>query len=340
MTCGRCGASVAEGLRYCGYCGAAMQDPLASRPPRHSDPDQLVARVRAALSQEYHVESELARGGMGVVFKAREVERGRPVAIKVLTPELALHERAAERFKREARTVAELDHPGIVPVYRVGRSGEVLYIAMKFIDGRPLGRLIEAQGALPVPVVVHVLRSAAQALSYAHARGIVHRDVKADNILIDQGGHALMTDFGVALRAADVTLTIDGAVVGTPAYMSPEQCFGSRAGPQSDQYSLGVVAFVMLAGSAPFASETIAGYIQQHLSTPVPDMRPVRDDLPEALVAWVTRALAKDPRDRFETTQRMVDELEAVPISAAERREAQDTLRRLGRGEALARVSA
>ena len=340
MTCHHCGAPVADGLRYCGYCGTSVQDPVGGSSPATPDRGSLIDRIGLALSGEYQVEQELARGGMGVVFKARELGQGRLVALKVLAPELALHERAAERFKREARTVTDLDHPNIVPVYRVGQAGDVLYIAMKFIEGRPLGKLIEAQGALPVPVVIHVLRSSALALAYAHERGIVHRDVKGDNILVDSDGHALMTDFGVALRAADVTLTVDGAVVGTPAFMSPEQCAGTRAGPQSDQYSLGVVAFYMLAGSAPFASETIAGYIQHHLTTPVPDIRPVRDDLPEGLVAVVNRALAKDLRDRFDTTRQMVAAIDAIPQSPAERRDAQETLRQLSRGAALARVSA
>lgn len=316
-----------------------MQDPESDTVLVHSESSGLIDRIRLTLSGDFEVESELARGGMAVVYQARELALGRTVALKVLSPELAAHTRAAERFKREARMVAELDHPNIVPVYRVGQIGDLLFIAMKFIEGHPLGKIVEAQGALPVPVVIHVLRAAARALEYAHERGIVHRDVKGDNILVNTEGRVLMTDFGVALRISEVTLTADGSVIGTPAFMSPEQCAGKRAGPQSDQYSLGVVAFSMLAGSTPFASETLAGYIQHHLSTPAPDLRQVRADIPLSLIQIVTRALAKEPRDRFATTRAMREAIEAVPLSATEEREAQETLRRLAQGDRLARVS-
>jgi tRNA A-37 threonylcarbamoyl transferase component Bud32 len=305
-----------------------------------NDQDTLLERLRRVLAGELEVEGELARGGMGVVFKAREVGLGRRVALKVLAPELAVNVRAAERFKREGRTVAELDHPNIVPVYRVGQVGDVLFMAMKFIEGRGLGSIVEAQGALPVPVVIDVLRAAARALAYAHGRGIVHRDVKGDNILVDTEGQVMMTDFGVALRAADVTLTLDGSVIGTPAFMSPEQCSGERAGPQSDQYSLGVVAFQMLAGAVPFTSETITGYIQHHLLTPAPDLRTVRTDLPPELLAVVRRALAKRARDRFASTEEMLIAIEAIPFTADQQRESQDTLRRLVRGSLVGKIDA
>lgn len=339
MKCFRCGSEVADGLRYCGYCGIPVTDPQASTMVVESQTEGLIERVRMVLTGEYEVEAELARGGMGIVFKAREVGLGRVVALKVLSPELSLNVRAAERFKREARMVADLDHASIVPVYRVGQIGDVLFIAMKFVEGRPLGKAVEVHGAVPIPVVLQVLRSASRALAYAHERGIVHRDVKGDNILVDHEGRVLVADFGVALRAADVTLTVDGSVIGTPAFMSPEQCLGKRAGPQSDQYSLGVVAFHMLAGAVPFSSETIAGYLQQHLSTPVPDIRPVRDDIPEGLVAVVNRTLAKEPTERFDTTRQMVEAIEAIPFSEAEQREGEEMLRRLAQGGDVATVS-
>jgi len=210
---------------------------------------------------------------------------------------------------------------------------------MKFIEGRSLGRILETHGALSVPVVLHVLRSVTRPLAYAHDRGIVHRDVKGDNILIDADGRVLVSDFGVALRSADVNLTVDGTVIGTPAFMSPEQCRGKRAGPQSDQYSVGVVAFQMLAGRVPFDSETLAGFIQQHLFTPHPDLRGARDDVPARLLATVNRALAKDPAARFASTRDMLDAIEAVPFSEADRREAEDVLRNLARGADVPRVA-
>src|SRR5256886_15054314 len=176
--------------------------------------------------------------------------------------------------------VAEIDHPNIIPVYRVGQIGGILFIVMKFVEGKSLDAILQEQGALSVPVTLHVLRAAARALAYAHACGIVHRDVKGANILIDSDGRVMVSDFGVALRSADVTLTADGTVIGTPPFMSPEQCAGRRAGPQSDQYSLGIVAFQMLAGSLPFHADTLAGVMHHHFFTPVPDLTLVRDDLP------------------------------------------------------------
>jgi len=270
MNCFKCGATVADDQRFCGRCGAVVSDPEAGTVIVESPEGGLFERVRTVLGGDFEVLEELARGGMGVVFRARELELGRAVAIKVLASELGITPRAAERFKREARMVAELEHPNIVPVYRVGQIADILFIAMKFIEGRSLGRILETHGALPVAVVLHVLRSVARPLSYAHDRGIVHRDVKGDNILIDGDGRVLVSDFGVALRSADVNLTIDGTVIGTPAFMSPEQCRGKRAGPQSDQYSVGIVAFQMLAGRVPFESETLAGFIQQHAASRSP----------------------------------------------------------------------
>ncbi len=338
MTCFKCGAAVPEGQPFCGRCGVLVSDPEAGTVIVESFEGGLLQRVRMVLGGDFEVVEELARGGMGVVFRGREVELGRSVAIKVLAPELGITPRAAERFKREARMVADLEHPNIVPVYRVGQIADILFIAMKYIDGRSLGRILRTQGALPVPVVLHVLRAVTRPLAYAHDRGIVHRDVKGDNILIDRDGRVLVSDFGVALRAADITLTIDGTVIGTPAFMSPEQCRGKRAGPQSDQYSVGIVAFQMLAGRVPFDSETLAGFIQQHLFTPHPDLRGARDDVPAELIALINRVLAKDPAQRFASTRDMLAAIEAVPFSEADRRESEEVLQHLAEGVDVAMV--
>jgi len=261
------------------------------------------------------------------------------VALKVLPPELGLTARAVERFKREARMVAEIDHPNIIPVYRVGQFGGILFIVMKFVEGKSLDAILQEQGALPVPATVYVLRAAARALAYAHACGIVHRDVKGANILVDSDGRVMVSDFGVALRSADVTLTADGTVIGTPAFMSPEQCAGRRAGPQSDQYSLGIVAFQMLAGSVPFHADTLAGVMHHHFFTPVPDLGLVRDDVPEPLDAVVRRALHKDSERRFETTREMLTAIEATPFSERDRLESERILQHLVQGRTVAKIA-
>ncbi|HXI34039.1 MAG TPA: protein kinase [Gemmatimonadales bacterium] len=341
MKCFRCGSTIGDDQRFCGKCGA-----LVSADP-HSETlavetgggEDQVERLRRVLSGEFEVDAELARGGMSVIYKARDVTLARSVALKVLPPELGLTVRAVERFQREARMAAELEHPNIVPVYRVGHVGDVLFIAMKYVEGRSLDAVVAEQGAVPVPVVLHVLRAALRALVYAHDRGIVHRDVKTANLLVDTGGRVLVSDFGVALRASDVTLTQDGAVIGTPAYMSPEQCAGRRAGPQSDQYSLGIVAFQLLAGAVPFDSDNLPGFINHHLHTPAPDVRAARDDVPEPLAKLVQRSLAKRAEDRFADTRDMLAAVEALPFPEEDRRGSEDVLSRLANGSAVPRVA-
>lgn len=341
MKCFRCGSTLGDDQRFCGRCGA-----LVSADP-HSETlavetgggEDQVERLRRVLTGEFEVDGELARGGMSVIYKARDVTLARSVALKVLPPELGLTVRAVERFQREARMAAELEHPNIVPVYRVGHVGDVLFIAMKYVEGRSLDTVVAEQGAVPVAVVLHVLRAALRALAYAHDRGIVHRDVKTANLLVDTGGRVLVSDFGVALRASDVTLTQDGAVIGTPAYMSPEQCAGRRAGPQSDQYSLGIVAFQLLAGAVPFDSDNLPGFINHHLHTPAPDVRAARDDVPEPLAKLVQRALAKRADDRFAATRDMLAAVEALPFSEEDRRSSEDVLSRLANGSAVPRVA-
>ena len=341
MKCFKCGAEVPPPARFCGHCGTFAGDPHeATLLVPEEGGDDLLQRLRMVLAGEYEVEQELARGGMGVVFKAVELGLRRVVALKVLPPELGLTAHAVERFKREARMVAEIDHPNIIPVHRVGQIGGILFIVMKFVEGKSLDAIIQAQSALPLAVALHVLRAAARALAYAHAAGIVHRDVKGANILVDSDGRVMVSDFGVALRSSDVTLTADGTVIGTPAFMSPEQCAGRRAGPQSDQYSLGIVAFQMLVGSVPFHSDTLAGVMHHHFFSPVPDVRVVRDDVPEQVLDVVNRALSKEPGGRFATTRDMLAAIEAIPFGEGDRRDAERALRELVRGGAVPKIAA
>ncbi|MGH7751250.1 MAG: protein kinase domain-containing protein, partial [Gemmatimonadales bacterium] len=290
MKCFRCAAEVPEASRFCGTCGAQLSDPAgATLVVAPEEEGQLLERIRRVFAGEYDIEGEVGRGGMGIVLKATEVALQRTVALKILPPDVGITAQAVERFKREACLVAELDHPNITPVYRAGQLGGILHIAMRFVEGSTVDAIAEQQGPLPVPVVLAVLRAATRALAYAHERDIVHRDVKGANILVDRDGRVMVSDFGVALRASDVSLTQKGTLVGTPTFMSPEQCAGRRALPQSDQYSLGVVAFQLLAGATPFTSETLPGLIQHHLFTAPPDLRQARDDVPGELLSIIER---------------------------------------------------
>jgi len=339
MNCARCGKEIALGLRYCGHCGTQASDPEAGTVVlAPEDSEVLLARLRLVFAGEYEVERELGRGGMAAVFKALEIPLRRQVALKVLLPEMGITAATIERFKREASLVANLDHPNIVPMYRVGSAGGVFHIAMKFVEGRSLHSVLEAQGALPLAAVLAILRAAARGLAFAHDRGVVHRDVKGGNILVDTDGRVLISDFGIALRATDASITADGAVIGTPSFMSPEQCAGHRAVPQSDQYSLGIVAFEMLTGSVPFESDGLAGLMQHHFFTPVPDVRLARDDVPEALAAVIERALTKAPDQRFPRTRDMLAALEAIPLPDADRDEGERILCELASGAAVPKL--
>ncbi len=331
--CPRCAAQVPVGLRFCGLCGAAIADPTSATVAliaQHEDP--LLAQVRVVLGGDYEIERECGRGGMAAVFKALDASLRRPVALKVMLPGASTGGATADRLRREARRAAALDHPNIVPIYQVGEAGGIHYIVMKFIEGRPLDTIIERQGGLPIAVVVAVLRAIASALAYAHERGTVHRDIKSSNILIDQEGRVYVSDFGLARAAEDSKVTPSGAVVGTPQFMSPEQCAGGDVGPQSDQYSLGIVGFQMLAGEAPFEGSSILAVVQHQYFTPAPDLRNVRTDVPDALLAIINRLVAKDPAHRFTNTSDLVTALELLPFHTEDQRVAKDILRRLARG--------
>src|SRR3954463_6256572 len=250
---------------------------------RGSVNDYLRDRVTVAVGAQYLIESEIGRGGMAVVYRAVDLRLNRTVAIKVLPPDVAFNGDVRTRFIREAQTAAQLSHPNIVPIYSVDDKdgGALTYFVMAFIDGESLGVRLAREGAWPVDKTVRVLRDVADALAYAHARGVVHRDIKPDNILIDRAsGRPLVTDFGIArAAAADTRLTVTGVAVGTPAYMSPEQALGEREiDGRSDLYSLAVVGYHMLAGDPPFKAANTPAMLMKHVSE---RPRPVRERRPE-----------------------------------------------------------
>jgi serine/threonine protein kinase len=287
--------------------------------------DYLRDRVTVAVGDQYLIEHEIGRGGMAVVYRATDVRLNRPVAIKVLPPDLAFNPDVRTRFIREAQTAAQLNHPNIVPIYSVADtdSGSLVYFIMAFVDGESLGVRIAREGAWPVDQTVRVLRDVADALAYAHARGVVHRDIKPDNILIDRAsGRPMVTDFGIARAAAGETrLTVTGVAVGTPAYMSPEQALGEReVDGRSDLYSLAVVGYQLLAGETPFKAANTPAMLVKHVSERPRPVRERRPEVPAYLGVAIDRAMAKKPEDRWADAAEFRDALDSAHASSRSRR--------------------
>src|SRR2546422_11269729 len=303
--CTRCGTSVGSGAFFCPRCGtsipvvtdeaAATVATPASGPPAGQRIGQLDALRRATLG-EYDVLGELGHGGMATVYLAHDLALDRSVAIKVLAPALlAMGEGMVERFKREARTAAALSHPHIIPIYAVRESDRVLYFVMQYVQGRALDSIIRDVGPLPIPMVQTILAQLGDALSYAHRHGIIHRDIKSANIMLDDEGRAVVTDFGIAKVVQAQGLTVTGVTVGTPTYMSPEQAATLEVTGASDQYSLGVVAYEMVTGRLPFQGDTTMWVMYAHFNEPPRPVTELRPDCPPNLAAAVMRMLGKEP---------------------------------------------
>lgn len=274
---------------------------------------RVTERLRELTRGEYEIVHELGRGGMAAVFLANDLALERRVAIKVMSPALLAGEGMVGRFHREAVTVAKLDHPHIITIYAVRQVEELHFLVLKFVEGRSLDDIIRASGPLPLPIARALLHQVGQALGYAHRRGVVHRDIKPGNILVDLDGNAVVTDFGIAKVAESSTQTQTGAIVGTPTYISPEQCYAETATGLSDQYALGVVAYEMLTGSPPFTGASFA-VMQAHAASRVPSLLEARPDCPADLEAAVMRMLAKRPEDRFPTMSHALVAMGAAPL--------------------------
>jgi len=300
MNCYRCATPIPEKARYCFACGADVSgDTAQGTHPLQRDPE-LESKLVAEVEGEFVVERLLGRGGMAVVFLARDLQLDRKVAIKVLPPELTYGQGLIERFKREARTAATLDHPHIVPIYRIPKSGKLFWFAMKYIVGESLADVLEREKTLPPDRSAAILAQVADALEFAHQHSIIHRDVKPANVMMDSRGWVTVTDFGIAKAVGLQSLTSSEAMVGTPYYMSPEQCAGKKTlTGASDQYSLGVMAYQMLSGQLPFTGFATVDIIKQHCFDPPPPLAVLRPGLPQGLVKVVERGLAKVPEDRF-----------------------------------------
>ena len=267
--------------------------------------------LQSALAGEYSLDRELGRGGMGVVYLAREVRLARPVAIKVLPPALAAQRALREAFLAEARTAAALTHPNIVPVYAVGERGGFVYMVMAFVEGTTLGERIRSRGPLLPGQAARVLREVAWALAYAHGARIVHRDVSAENILLERGSErAHVTDFGIASAMQVSALDADGRVMGNAHYVSPEQAAGEPLDARSDLYSLGVVGYYALTGRLPFDGVTSAEVVTRHLSAAAPAITSVAPSVPPRLAAAVERCLHKLPIRRYRNAESFAEAID------------------------------
>jgi serine/threonine protein kinase len=274
--------------------------------------------LRATTLGEYEILGELGRGGMATVYAAHDIALDRRVAIKVISPSLGASPPLVERFRREARTAASLSHPNIIPIYSVRHADRLLYFVMKHVDGRPLDSILRETGALPVPTVQAILGQVAGAVGYAHRHGVVHRDIKPGNIILDDEGWCVVTDFGIAKVAESEGLTTSGMMVGTPAYMSPEQCLSNDISGATDQYALGVVAYEMLTGRLPFPGTSMMSVMYAHVHVPVPAIEELRAECPPELAGAVMRMLAKEPADRWPSIEEAVAALGHVTASQDE----------------------
>jgi len=257
--------------------------------------------LQELLAGRYSIERELGRGGMGIVLLARDVALDRPVAIKLLPPHLATQPHERDRFLQEARTAAGLSHPNIVPIHLVEARGDLVFFVMGFVDGETLRDRVERAGPLPPRLAMKLLQEVAWALGAAHQRGVIHRDVKPDNIMIERATErALVTDFGIALGRRG-TESVGDPIVGTARYMSPEQACGEPVDARSDLYSLGATFFYALTGRAPFEAANVPAILTKHVYEPAPLVQVVRPEVPAKLGAVVDRLLRKAPPERFQT---------------------------------------
>jgi len=302
LECFRCHTPIPENSKFCSSCGADVSG--GDGPTSTSSVDIVRERLQRIIEGKYRIERLLGKGGMGQVFLAHDLALEREVAIKVLPPDVAQDDQVVRRFQQEAKTAAKLDHPNIIPIYRVESEGGLNYFVMKYISGTSLEDLLDKKEPLPVPEIQRILWEAACALGHAHQRGVVHRDVKPANIMFDHDGRVMLTDFGIskALQAA-TGFTATGMIIGTPHYMSPEQGKGAPVDGRADQYSLGVVGYRMITAELPFAGDSVHTIIYKHIYEEPPLASAKRPGIPGALTVAISRALAKEPDQRFPTME-------------------------------------
>jgi serine/threonine protein kinase/type II secretory pathway pseudopilin PulG len=259
---------------------------------------------------QYKIIEKLGQGGMASVYKAHQVSMDRIVAVKVLPPVLKLDPDFVSRFRQEARIIASLEHARILPVHDYGEEGDITYLVMRYLEGGTLHQRIVNEGPLSLEEAAHIIRQVAQGLQYAHGKNIIHRDMTSNNVMFDSVGDAYITDFGLAKMVAGSAHLTGHSVVGTPAYVAPEQALGDKPNSRTDIYSLGVVLYEMLVGDVPFHGDTPMAVIFQHVNEPLPDPRDIRSELPESVVNVIALATAKVPDERFDTPMQLADELD------------------------------
>src|SRR5450755_1431865 len=305
--------------------GGALSPPLGlSRPKKSVHRDvydlhvpqnrlhHMSTLLGTTLNGRYRLEARIGSGGMSTVYRATDVTLERQVAIKLMNREVATDSDQLERFRREARAVAQLSHPHIVGVIDAGEDDGRPYIVLEYVEGETLKERIRRNGRLPIPEAVAYAIEIARALGAAHARQIVHRDVKPQNVLIDEEGSAKVTDFGIARTLEEDGLTVDGRVLGTTDYVSPEQALGQHVTGQSDLYSLGIVLYEMLTGEVPFKGENQIAVAMKHVREQIPDVQTSRPEVSAALAAVIETATAKHQDDRYANDAELISDLEDV----------------------------
>ena len=321
VLCAQCGAALSPDGRFCVACGAPVGAITPSgnvAPPEGATgvKAQMLKSLRDATLGEYEILLELGSGGMATVYLAHDLQLDRRVAIKLMHPTLTVGSDMVERFILEARTAASLSHPNIIPIYAVKVQEDLLYFVMKYVEGRPLDSIIKSEAPLGTDMVRQIVTQVADALAYAHRHGVIHRDIKPANIIISTDGNPILADFGIAKVADKPGLTLTGATIGTPTYMSPEQCDAQPVTGASDQYSLGVTAYEALTGKPPFDAPSYLTIMMKQMTVPAPPLSAMVKDCPPDLSTTIDRMLAKEPGDRFATMDEVVEALRTATVSS------------------------